>query len=106
LAADWDWEDLELFFEELLVVVGWACACGGGAEAGGDAEGVVVVAGLVTGITLATPAAMVAAREELGGEAGGADLLGAGGVEVEPWAGVVAVLVWTGQNSVGGWLLG
>jgi len=84
LAADWDWLDLELFFEVALVMVDWACACGGGTEAGGDSEGVAVVAGLVIGMTLATPAAMAVAIEELGGEAGDADLLGASGVEVAP----------------------
>jgi len=67
LAADWDWVDLELFFKVALVMVDWACACGGGAEAGGDAEGVAVVAGLVTGTTPAIPAATAATREELGG---------------------------------------
>jgi len=52
------------------------------------------VADLVIGTTLATPPDAAAAREDLGGEAGGEDLLGASGVEVAPWAGEVAVLVW------------
>jgi len=61
-----------------------------------------MVAGLVTGTTPAAPLAAAVAREELGGEAGGADLLGAGGLEVAPWAGWVAVLVWTGGEFCGG----
>jgi len=74
LAADWNWEDLQLFLVVDLVMVGWACACGGGAEAGGDDEGVALVAGLVAGVPVVTPpAATAAAREQLGGEAEGAD---------------------------------
>jgi len=49
---------------------------------------VAQVAGLVAGVAVAAPpAATTAAREELGGEAEGADWFMAGGV-VAPWAGV------------------
>jgi len=75
---------LVLFLEVTLVVVDWACACGGGVEAGGDADGVAVVSCLVTDALPAAPTVTAAAREELCGEAGGADLLGASGVEVAP----------------------
>jgi len=73
-----------LFLEVALVVVDWACACGGGVEAGGDANGVAVVSCLVTDAPPAAPAVTAAAREELCGEAGGADLLEGSGVEVAP----------------------
>jgi len=88
LAVVWDWEDLELVLVGGLVVVAWACACGGGAEVGGDDEGVALVAGLVAGAAVAMPpAATAAARDELGGEAEGADWFMVGGVGVAPWAG-------------------
>jgi len=81
LAADWDWEDLELFLVGGLDTVAWAWACGGRAEVGGDDEGVALVVGLVTGAAVAMlPAATAAAREELGGEAEGTDWFMTSGV--------------------------
>jgi len=38
LVAGWDWEDWELFLVGGLVMVVWACTCGGEAEIVGDAE--------------------------------------------------------------------
>jgi len=83
LAAGWDWEDLKLFLVGGLVVGAWACACGVGAEVGGDDEGVALVVDLVMGAAVAMPlAATAAARDELGGEAMGADGFVNGGVGV------------------------
>jgi len=53
------------------------------------------MADLVVGTAVATPpAATAAAREELGGEAEGADWFVAGGVGVAPWAGVLSAVAW------------
>jgi len=106
LAAHWDRVDLELFLVVDLVVVDLAFACGGGAVVGGGAEGVAELAVLVTGTTMAPTPAAVAAREELGGEAGDVDLLWASGVEVVPWAGGGEMVFWTVEVVLGGWLLG
>jgi len=100
---DWDWEDLELFLVVGLVMVDWACACRGGVKVGGDDEGVVQVAGLVAGAAVvALPAAIAAAREELGGETEGADWFMTGGVGVAPWAGVLVDVVWIREVVCGG----
>jgi len=77
------------------VEVAWVGACGGGPEVGGDEEGVALAIGLVEDEVVATPSAVTAAaREELGGEANGADWCIAGGVGVAPWAGVFVGVVW------------
>jgi len=77
------------------VEVAWAGACGGGPEVGGDGEGVALAIGLVEDEVVATPsAATAAAREELGGEATGADWFVAGGMGVAPQAGVLMGAVW------------
>jgi len=88
LVVGWDWEDLELFLVWGLVVVAWACACGGWPEVGGDAEGIALVVDLVAGAAVVTPpAATAAARDELGGDAEGVGWLVPSGVGVAPWAG-------------------
>jgi len=103
LATDWDWEDLEFFLVVGLVMVDWVCACGSGVKMGGDDEGVAPVAGLVAGAAMvAPPAATAVAREELGGEAEGADWFMAGGVGVAPCAGVLADVVWIREVVCGG----
>jgi len=77
-----------------LVAVAWACACGDGAEVGGDSKGVALVAGLVAGAAIVMPpAATAATKEELGGETEGTNWFGASEVEVAPWAVGVAGIV-------------
>ena len=74
---------------------------------GGDDEGVAPVAGLVAGAAMvAPPAATAVAREELGGEAEGADWFMAGGAGVAPWAEVLAVVVWIREVVCGGMAVG
>ncbi len=47
----------------------WACTCRGGAEVGGDDEGVALAVGLVAGAAVAMPpAATAAARDEWEGK--------------------------------------
>jgi len=66
-----------------------------GLRLGGDDAGVALAEGLVEDAAVVTPpAATAAARDELGGEANGADWFVAGGVEVAPWAGVLTGVVW------------
>jgi len=101
LVADLDWVDLEPFLVVGLVVVGLVCACGGGDVAGGSAGRVAEVAGLVAVLATATTPAAAAARDELGGEAGGVDLLWAGGSAVVPWAGDIAMGFGSWSNGWG-----
>jgi len=86
--------DSELFLVGGFVVVAWAWTCGGRAEGGGGDGGVPLAVSLVEGAAVVTPpAATAAAREELGGEANGADWFVTGGVGVAPCAGVLAGVV-------------
>ncbi len=103
LAVDWDWEDLGLFVVVGLVMVDRACTCRGRAEAGGDDEGVMLVAAWLQ-VQHFQQQLLQPERSwerKLRVQTG----LGAGGVGVAPWAGGSAVVVWT-RGGLRGWLLG